>query len=306
MTRPDKSRQLVRLARGSWIDRGLANDLHARCVAAIASSAEYTVVAVTTAGHLHGLWLPDDLTEIHLATATPGRPGRSMTRTRRPEFVPHRFQLDESDIVVMRGLLVTSVARTWRDLAGVLSLPDLVAAGDMALRLGAHPEELANAIERTPRRAHTALARAAFALLDCRSKSRPESHLRVAVSAPDLPRFEVNVQVGRSEGGWLGEPDLSLEEARLGLEYQGEDHAELRRMRKDLTRFTDFRRDKWLMLPYGPAEVFGRPWEIEDEVRIAIGERAPHLLRGRRPRRVARVVSSGSSGRAKLTTRGRN
>jgi hypothetical protein len=298
MLRPDKEPQLIRVARGCWIDRSTEHDLHARCVAAIASSAEYTVVAVTTAGHLHGLWLSQELTALHLATATPGTRGRAMTRTRRHEFVPHRYQLAECDIVVLGGLLVTSLARTWRDLADVLSLPDLVAAGDSALRLGAEPDELAEVIDRTPRRPFTARARAAFTLLDKRSRSRPESHMRVAVSAPDLPRFEVNVPVGRSEGGWLGEPDLSLEPARLGLEYQGEDHAELRRMRKDLTRFTDFRRDKWLLLPYGPAEVFGRPWEIEEEVRIAIAQRAPQLLRGRRRRLVGRVVSSVSSGQA--------
>jgi len=50
-------------------------------------------------------------------------------------------------------------------------------------------------------------------------------------------------------------------------------------MRKDLTRFADLRREGWLVLPYGPAEVFGRPWEIEAEVRNALRARAPQLLR---------------------------
>jgi hypothetical protein len=96
----------------------------------------------------------------------------------------------------------------------------------------------------------------------------------------------VNVPVSRRDGGWLGEPDLSLEEARLGLEYQGEDHAKVPRMRKDLTRFKDFRDEHWLMLPYGPAEVFARPWTILAEARREVLDRAPHLLR-----KCRRVVS---------------
>jgi very-short-patch-repair endonuclease len=105
----------------------------------------------------------------------------------------------------------------------------------------------------------------------------------VAASAPDLPRFEVNVAVYRADGrGWLAEPDLSLDEAKIALEYQGEDHAQLAQMRKDITRETDLRREGWRCLQYGPAEVFGRPWQIAPELRALIRERAPHLLRRER------------------------
>jgi very-short-patch-repair endonuclease len=124
-------------------------------------------------------------------------------------------------------------------------------------------------------------------MLDKRSRSRPESHLRVAASAPDLPKFEVNESVYRDEGGWLAEPDLSLREAKIALEYQGKDHAGVKRMRKDITRGLDLRREGWLGIPFGPAEVFGRPWQIAPELRRVIRERAPHLLRPRALRRVA-------------------
>src|SRR6202012_1265837 len=107
-------------------------------------------------------------------------------------------------------------------------------------------DELADVLRSSSRRHNAKRAHAALELLDERSRSRPESHLRVAISGPEMPRFEVNVAIYRSEGGWLAEPDLSLEEARLALEYQGIDHAEVKRMRKDITRFTDMRRDEWL------------------------------------------------------------
>jgi very-short-patch-repair endonuclease len=103
--------------------------------------------------------------------------------------------------------------------------------------------------------------------------------MRVAASLNGAICFDVNEPVSRRGGGWLAEPDLSLEQAKLALEYQGPDHASVERMRKDLTRFADLRRDGWLVFAYGPAEVFRRPWEIEAEVHAALLSRAPQLLR---------------------------
>lgn len=269
----------ARIARRCWLPEEYANDLVARCAAALATSADETVIASITAARIHGLWLPDLPEVIHLATAQPDRASRSMTRTRRPEFRAHRRMLTAGDRTTVNGLDVMSVARTWLDLAAVLAVPDLVAAGDSALRGGCTLEQLQGAVSRSVRLRGVRRAREALPLLDKRSRSRPESHLRVAVSAPDMPRFEVNEPVYRDDGGWLAEPDLSLAEARLALEYQGADHADLKRMRKDITRDTDMRRERWLTLAYGPAEVFKRPWEIRPEVRRFIRERAPHLLR---------------------------
>jgi hypothetical protein len=283
---------LSRIARACWIPNEQVDDLAGRCAAALESSAGYTVVASTTAARLHGFWLPDLPDALHLATAQPAVASRSMTRTRRPEFCAHRRQLPDEDLTAKHGLVLTTPARTWRDLAGVLDLPSLVAAGDSVLRAGTSVEELTAVINRTTRCRHVRAARIALALLDGRSRSRPESHLRVAVSAPDLPRFEVNVAISRSTGGWLAEPDLSLQPAKLALEYQGADHAEIKRMRRDITRNADLRREGWLCCLYGPAEVFGRPWEIKAEVRALLTRRAPALVRRHRPR----VVTYASSG----------
>jgi hypothetical protein len=253
----------------------------------VESSAPDSAIVGFTAAQLQGLWLPQREDPIHVATAVPELAGRAMTRTRRPQFRAHRRELPDEDRVVLNGISTLTLARTWRDVASVLSFADLVAAGDSALRAGATTADLAAVIARTRGFRGARNAKAALGLLDARSRSRPESHLRVAISGPDMPRFEVNVAVYRTEGGWLAEPDLSLEEAKLALEYQGSDHAGVTRMRKDITRFTDMRRDTWLTLPYGPAEVFGQPFLIKPEIRAIIRVRAPHLLPARiRPRRV--------------------
>jgi hypothetical protein len=202
-----------------------------------------------------------------------------MTRTQRPEFRAHRRTLSDADRTTVNGVAVMSVARAWVDLGAVLALADLVAAGDSALRGGCSLEEMEEVLSRSAHLRGVRRIREALPLLNARTRSRPESHLRVAISTPDLPRFDVNVSVYRDDGGWLAEPDLSLAEAKLALEYQGEDHAKVERMRKDLTRGKDMRDEDWLSLPYGPAEVFKRPWQIAPEVRKYVRERAPHLLR---------------------------
>lgn len=157
-----------------------------------------------------------------------------------------------------------------------------MAAGDSALRLGVGADELAVVVARTARARGVLRARAALPMLDARSRSRPETHLRLAVAMPDLPAFAVNEAVYRASGGWLGEPDLALVEAKIALEYQGKDHADEERMRKDMTRAKDFRSEGWAIFFYGPAEVFKRPWELRGEVRQAIRQRGPHLFASRR------------------------
>ena len=268
----------VRIARRCWLPVDVADDFLARCAIALDTCADETVLSSTTAARIHGLWLPDGLDEIHLATSQAGRSSRSMTRTHRREFIAHRRRLDECDRTAVDGLSVMSIARTWLDLAAALCLPDVVAAGDSALRRGCSLADLADVIERSRHVRGVLRAREALPMLDARSRSRPESHLRVAVTGEGMPRFEVNEPVYRDEGGWLAEPDLSIAEAKLALEYQGADHAEIKRMRKDITRQVDMRSERWRVLEYGPAQVFGRPWAIRPEVRREIARRAPHLL----------------------------
>jgi hypothetical protein len=117
-------------------------------------------------------------------------------------------------------------------------------------------------------------ARAALPLLDGRSRSRPESHLRCAVRDAGLPAPAVNAAIHDSDGQWLAEPDLSYPQARLALEYNGALHADPQRMRRDITRGIDVvERGGWYTLTFGPAEVFGRPQQVGALVRRIYQER---------------------------------
>lgn len=200
----------LRLARGHYLSAEAQPTFADRCAALLAANPVQTVAVGTTAAALHGMWLPAEPPTPEFATCERGRRSAGMARSRRPELLTHRRQLRPIDCTVVAGVPATTLARTWWDLAADLSLPDLVAAGDRALQLGCPMEAIHEMARIMTRRRGNRLARQAAPLLDPRSRSRPESHLRVAVRLAGLDCFEVNHPIVDDAGGWLAEPDLFL------------------------------------------------------------------------------------------------
>jgi hypothetical protein len=187
---------------------------------------------------------------------------------------------------------MTSEPRTWIDLAESFRLEDLVAAGDSVLRGTAGRYELDEAVRRAVGRRGVLRAREALTLLDERSRSRPESHLRCALVLGGLPWPEVNEAILTRHGEWLAEPDLHYKGARLALEYNGEVHADTDQMRNDITRELDIDSEHWKVVVFGPREVFQRPYRLAPYVRSILDRRDPDWWR--RPK--GRVVRSEPSG----------
>jgi hypothetical protein len=272
---------LVRVSHGLWRPSDHVVDLVGRVSALLAVCADATVVSGMTAARLHGLWLPElpelpDLPETPVEVIVhPDRPRQeSRPTSRRGELRARRQMLLPDEVCSVGGLPVTSVARTWLDLSDRLSLPDLIAVGDCALRCGATPDELQLLIARARHRRGVVRARAALPLLNARSRSRPESHLRYAVVAAGLPAPAVNEPIYSALGEWLAEPDLSYDDVRLAIEYNGAFHADVSRMRRDITRALDItHRGGWQTITFGPAEVFRRPDLIGVVIRQLRNER---------------------------------
>ncbi len=83
--------------------------------------------------------------------------------------------------------------------------------------------------------------------------------MRVGFVQRGLRPSGVNLPVRDEWGQWLAEPDLSYEDARLAVEYNGRFHADLDRMRRDITREVDVaERGRWLTVTLGPVQVFQR------------------------------------------------
>jgi hypothetical protein len=201
-----------------------------------------------TAALLHGMPLPLELEAAPLHVTSPA----SVRATKAHGAVGHSATLRASDVIERDGIRATTPERTWCDLASVLDLSDLVAAGDYLL-WEEEPlttmERLAEAVLDYPSQRGRAQMRRALGFLSPRSRSRPESIVRLALTAsilPDpVPNFEVHLALSRRDIAI----DLAYPKYKVGLEYQGDHHREDRRQwRRDIRRGNDAVDEGWSML----------------------------------------------------------
>lgn len=179
------------------------------------------------------------------------------------------IQLDPRDVVLARGFPVTSPARTCFDLAGRLPLTEAVAAIDMAL----HDQHLSLEAFAAYVAAHKGVqgvvkARRVLPLLEPKSESPMESRLRMLLVLNGLDRPQAQVSLCDAAGGFVARVDLYYPEARLAIEYDGEQH------RDQLT--ADNRRQNRLhdlgvsLLRYTAPDVRERRQEIVAQVGAAL------------------------------------
>ncbi len=155
----------------------------------------------------------------------------------------HHIDIDPADLVTSGGVSLTSVERTWIDLAasGRLDLAHLVAVGD-ALLWRRDPRSsiplLTSALDRYRGRRGMARLSSALPLLSDHADSPAESVLRVAIILAGLPSPVVNEPVVDSRGRFLATPDLSWPSRKVVLEYEGDHHrSDRRQWHIDLERY---------------------------------------------------------------------
>ncbi|WP_283997522.1 hypothetical protein [Arthrobacter sp. zg-Y1143] len=200
------------------------------------------VVSHATAARLHGMVLPRRLAEepvIHLSRP----PGKSQSRRR--HVVGHRLVLHPGEITNILGLPVTSIARTWLDLGGMLTLEELIISGDQVVsehhrsfgprRVARVPlPELKRYIEGKSGIAHLSKCRTALGHLRAGVDSPPETRLRLMLAHdPHLPEFLPNVAICDVDGTPQVWVDLGCRKFRTCLEYEGAHHLTPEQQAKD-------------------------------------------------------------------------
>jgi hypothetical protein len=205
----------------------------------------------TTAALLLGLPVPIRLARlrpVHVGVVAPA----SAMEAR--DIVGHSLRVDPDDLVDRWPLRLTGAARTWLDLAALLTLGELVAVGDHLVYWESPiltRGELADALERYPSRSGLRRARAALPLLRTRSESPRESMLRVIIVLAGLPEPECNYNVFDEQGQFLARGDLVYPEYRLLLEYQGDHHRTDRaQWRSDIRRTGRLEDHGWQVLQF--------------------------------------------------------
>jgi hypothetical protein len=214
--------EFVKVTRGVWRPAGLVADVAGRAAALLTAAPEGTVIGGFAAARLHGLWIPDTASErIELLLRRDVAVPEAHSHSKRPELIGRRRRLVADEVELIDGLPVTTAARTWVDLGERLSLPDLVAVGDSVLRGSVSLDDLEVVVKRATHRRGIVRVRTALPLLDARSRSRPESHLRYTIVAAGLPKPAVNEAIYDVHVEWLAESDLSYDDVRLAIEYNG-------------------------------------------------------------------------------------
>jgi hypothetical protein len=190
-----------------------------------------------TAAVLHGVPLPLVLgrsTRLDISMPSPHRAPHANG------IIGHRLTIESHDLVELAGLRVTTPARTWCDLGSVLSVLDLVAAGDFLIRRRAPLATVEKIVEVarsrvSPRGRRNLLM--ALPLLHDRSESPPESVLRVLLIWAGFPEPKVNHEFLNSGREFVARTDLFLEQQNLVIEYQGDYHrTDKHQWRRDMTR----------------------------------------------------------------------
>ena len=164
------------------------------------------------------------------------RPSHSAP-VKRPYVLGHRG-LEQREVITLHGLPVTDLVDTWCDLATRLGLIDLVVVGDAALNRTGMDLDVFRAAA-AHRRGHRGARNraAALPLLRVGSGSPMETRARLVFSDARLPEPTLNPDILDESGNWVARADFVWREARLIVEYEGDEHRTDRgRWQSDIAR----------------------------------------------------------------------
>lgn len=249
-----RARAYVRLSRDLYVVRDTDVDLRMRTAAARLVFPD-AVPCLFTSAVLQRLPVDDDGL-VHLAR------DRRAPRSKRHGVKVHRTPVDDDERLTLDGLVVADGPRTFVDLAARLDLEALVAVGDVVVRRYGLAS-LQAAVERRRKRPGLALARTALVLADPGADSPAETRARLRLHAAGFTALRHGVTVRDIAGGWLAEPDLADELAKVAVQHDGSVHfrgGERQRL-KDVQRDEVTREADWQVV-----------------VSTALDDRRPHLL----------------------------
>ncbi|MGI8797928.1 MAG: endonuclease domain-containing protein [Pseudonocardia sp.] len=194
-----------------------------------------------------------------------------------PGVIVHSDRLGPEDVRQMpTGVAVTTPVRTaydlvrWRDL-----VEGVVAVDALAGRFGFRPSAVLDVRDRHPRaRGHGRLAQA-VELAEPMAESPMETRLRMVLVLRGLPRPTVQHPVPDERARTVAVLDLAYPAARIGIEYEGEDHWTRDGTIRDARRYTRLTDLGWRIYRFIAADVYRRPDATADQIRRALALARP-------------------------------
>ena len=238
--------------------------LLARCDALAVALGGDPIFTQLTAARLWPVPLPPDLAEddLHIGVPPPARPPR------RRGVIGHKLQDPQAEVRLRHGCRMVDPATMFCQLAGVLTIADLIAVGDALISAPVYPHPLDDRPWLTPDEltARVALFRGRGKVAAARAagrirpgvESRPESLVRVAIVDAGLPEPEVNLTIRGSRGEFLGRADLVYRRWRVIVEYDGDQHrTDTRQFDRDVRRLEGFAAHGWTVVRITGRAFFG-------------------------------------------------
>jgi very-short-patch-repair endonuclease len=259
--------QIVRLSRDTYLPRALDRDLSGRLAAVLMTAPPGAVISHVSAADVWGLQIPMRARDDRRVHVTVPRESRAESRVDRRLY---RLPISEDDVVHRSSLPVTSPVRTWRDLAGILEPPALLAVTDQVLVRLAGRADLQAELQRRPSGRGCARARRVLPLAEPRAESPMESVLRWLLLEAELPAPELQFVVRDAGGVFLGRADLAWPEHKVLVEFDGDGHRDRDVFVNDVRRQNRLVAAGWVVLRFTSADVLGRPDEVVAEIRRAL------------------------------------
>jgi hypothetical protein len=272
-----RAQDLERWSRGIYAEAGRPSTLgeRARILLAVTPDAW---ISHRTAAALQGMFLPpwvDDHALIHVT-----KPAH-LPRVRRVGVAGHHTRVQPGELHHVDGILMTTPARTWLDLAVELGEEFRIALGDQLIRRprpeleGGRDQPMTTVAElREMLGSHVwmkgvGLARSALEHIRIGADSVPESLLRQAIIAEGLPEPELQISL-RPLDPYSPSGDMGYTHLRLVIQYEGAHHNDEAQRLRDALRDRAFREAGWTI-------ILVRVEDLRDDFREVLRRIRAHL-----------------------------
>lgn len=247
---------------GVWVPRGAELDAVTRARAAwLWSDRRGVLGGLSAAATLGAKWIES------------GRPAELIHDNRRPPagIVVHTYALDETEIAGVRGLPVTTAARTAFDLGRQLPLIDAVQRIDALMNaVDVKTAGILDIARLHPGARGLRRLRRVLELVDGGAESPYESLTRVTVIRAGLPAPQTQVEVRGADGRVFARLDMGWPDWKVAVEYDGAQHwTDARQRAWDIERSALLEAAGWLVIRVSSA-MLARTVVVTDRVRSAL------------------------------------
>jgi very-short-patch-repair endonuclease len=252
--------------RNVYLRKGVELTPVRRAMAAWLWSGRNATIAGMSASALHGsAWIDSELPAELIRSEACDADG----------IVIHRARLRDDEICVVRGMPVTTPARTAFDLCRRNRLETAIIRVDaLANATGIKPVDIERVAEYRRGARGIVQLRRVLNLMDGGAESPQETRTRLLLIAAGFPKPQTQIVVVDEYGEFVGRVDMGWAEWKVGVEYDGPQHwTDPEQQARDIDRLADLAAQGWAiirvsrdLLRYRPQVFLAR---VQDAMRAA-------------------------------------